>query len=365
MKELVCHLIPKADWEAALENGEYWPPQAEAEGFIHFSYPYQVRLTQQRYYRERDDLQLLVVSSERLGSNLKVENGFPHLYGPLSCQDVLEVKPRPAYRNLKVALVSQIFSKESDIGVTFEKIKQSGASLAVFPELTMDPWWPARRLADSPPPVFSNLEAIQRQCLESSLAAVATAVEQTLAGPRQAAYLFGASGERLLRYKKTHLPQEPGFWEQDYYQGGSHKPEVCDDLGFPLGLQICSDTNRPTGSFWLAASGASAILIPRATESGTFEKWRRVFQVLAQLTACYVLSVNRPAPEFGVPLGGPSIVVDPHGEIITESCDPIVVAELKHEEIVAARGGYPGYLSWQSPIGPMSHPLFDPLQLRS
>ncbi len=249
MKELVCHLIPKADWEAALENGEYWPPQAEAEGFIHFSYPYQVRLTQQRYYRNRDDLQLLVVSSERLGANLKVENGFPHLYGPLSCQDVLEVKTRPAYRNLKVALVSQVFSDPPEIGGVFEKIKQSGASLAVFPELTMDPWWPARRLADSPPPVFSNLEAIQRQCLESSLAAVATGVEQTLAGPRQAAYLFGPSGERLLRYKKTHLPQEPGFWEQDYYQGGSQAPQVSDDLGFPLGLQICSDTNRPNGSF--------------------------------------------------------------------------------------------------------------------
>ena len=49
-----------------------------------------------------------------------------------------------------------------------------------------------------------------------------------------------------------------------------------------------------------------AILIPRASEEKTYQRWKIVFRANA-LTGCsYVLCVNRPDPEEGVLIGGPS-----------------------------------------------------------
>ena len=48
----------------------------------------------------------------------------------------------------------------------------------------------------------------------------------------------------------------------------------------------------------------------------------------ARTSACYVLSVNRPEAEDGVLIGGPSIAVDPFGQVMVETTDPIAVATL-------------------------------------
>lgn len=67
-------------------------------------------------------------------------------------------------------------------------------------------------------------------------------------------------------------------------------------------------------------------------------------------SATYVLSVNRPAPEQGVPLGGPSIAVGPDGDVLVESTDAVVVVPLQRAAIDAARVRYPGYLAIRSDL---------------
>jgi predicted amidohydrolase len=120
---------------------------------------------------------------------------------------------------------------------------------------------------------------------------------------------------------------------------------VIMDLGFPFGIQICSDINRPVGSHLLGAQGALAILNPRATEAATFERWKLVFRANALTSCAYVLSVNRPSPEQGVPLGGPSTAVDPNGEVLVETTDPLAVVRLEASAVETARRRYPGYLA--------------------
>jgi predicted amidohydrolase len=112
----------------------------------------------------------------------------------------------------------------------------------------------------------------------------------------------------------------------------------------PVGVQVCSDVNRPEGSHLLGALGAEAILAPRATESRTWPRWRLVLQANALTTAAYVLSVNRPGPEDGVPIGGPSVVVAPDGEVLLETTDPVAVATLERDVVRRARAEYPGYM---------------------
>jgi predicted amidohydrolase len=112
-----------------------------------------------------------------------------------------------------------------------------------------------------------------------------------------------------------------------------------------LGVQICSDVNRPEGCHLLGALGAEVIAAPRATEAETFDAWRLVLRANALTSTAYVLSVPRPRPEDGVPLGGPSIAVAPDGSVLVETTDPLAVVTLERARVAAARRDYPGYLA--------------------
>jgi N-carbamoylputrescine amidase len=158
------------------------------------------------------------------------------------------------------------------------------------------------------------------------------------------ALVFDAQGTLVSTFEKLHLPEEPGFWETSHYEPGTAVARPIDAFGMPIGIQICSDTNRPEGSHLLGALGAEAILIPRATEEKTYQRWKVVFRASALTSAAYVLSVNRPDPEAGVLIGGPSVAIDPSGQALVETTDTLALVTLDHAVIEAARVAYPGYL---------------------
>ena len=120
--------------------------------------------------------------------------------------------------------------------------------------------------------------------------------------------------------------------------------------GFPLGIQICSDVNRPQGTHLLAAQGALAVLAPRATEPESWESWKLVLRANARTACCYVATVNRPRGERGVPLGGPSLVVGPSGEIVLETVETLALARLARAAVDTARARYPGYVAVRAEV---------------
>jgi predicted amidohydrolase len=69
------------------------------------------------------------------------------------------------------------------------------------------------------------------------------------------------------------------------------------------------------------------------------------------VTSCtWIVSVNRPGPEAGVGIGGPSLVVAPDGEVVAESTEPLTVVELDERRLAAARADYPGYLDVRADV---------------
>jgi predicted amidohydrolase len=87
-----------------------------------------------------------------------------------------------------------------------------------------------------------------------------------------------------------------------------------------------------------------ASIVPRASEERTYQRWKTVFRSNA-LTGClYVLSVNRPYPEAGVLLGGPSVAFDPNGELLLETTEQLALVTLDAKTVTDARRAYPGYL---------------------
>ena len=102
------HITTQSQWQQALQEGRYHPPSLDLEGFIHFSSERQWLTTANRFFRGQPDLVLLSVNSERLQAELKLEAAdddvFPHLYGELNLDAVIEVYELPLGEDQQVRI---------------------------------------------------------------------------------------------------------------------------------------------------------------------------------------------------------------------------------------------------------------------
>ena len=257
-----------------------------------------------------------------------------------------------AGETLQVALVTDVFHDEQGPDRLLARLQEArarGAELAVLPELPLNSWCPARRTPgerDAEPPGGPRQEAQARAARAAGIALLGGVILLDPATGRRhnTALLFDAAGRLLYRYAKLHLPAEEGYWETDHYEAGEELPRPVAVHGFPVGIQICSDSNRPEPTHILGALGALAVLAPRATPPETYERWRLVLRANAVTSGLYVVSVNRPGPEPGTSIGGPSLAIAPDGSVLVETTDPLSVITLAKGAVEAARVAYPGYL---------------------
>lgn len=254
---------------------------------------------------------------------------------------------------MKVALIHEVFpgaAGEAPLTETLARAAARDAELAVLPELGVDRWIPSRREVspdDCEPPGGERQRRMSRAAAAAGIALLGGAiVDDPASGERRnRALLFGADGRELARYDKLHLPSEPGFWESDHYRPGNEIPRPVEALSLPVGLQICSDLNRPAACELLGLAGAAAILAPRATPAASYPRWLAVIRADAIFSASYVVSVNRPRSEDGADIGGPSVVAAPDGTVVVETVDPLTVVELDGDTVARSRRDYPGYLA--------------------
>ena len=253
---------------------------------------------------------------------------------------------------LTVALVGEVFHDEHAKRRLHERlteVRALGADVAVLPEIATLPWSPATstpREEDAEPAGGPRQQMLQDVAADVGIGLLGSLIIQDDSWRRfNTCLLIDESGQCVHRYRKIHVPDEPGFREADHYLADDEPPTPVDAFGWSLGVQICSDINRPAGSQMLAARGCECILGPRSTEEATYWKWRPVFIANALTCCCYVLSVNRPAPEQGVAIGGPSIAVAPTGEVLLETTETIGLVTLNRSVLDQARTDYPGYLA--------------------
>jgi uncharacterized protein (DUF952 family) len=101
---LILHITSRSEWKAAQVRGDYRAPSLAIEGFIHMSTAKQVLHVANAFYRGQTDLVLLVVDETRTSSAVKWEapagapapgispdDKFPHVYGPLNLDAVVDV----------------------------------------------------------------------------------------------------------------------------------------------------------------------------------------------------------------------------------------------------------------------------------
>jgi uncharacterized protein (DUF952 family) len=99
MAAAIFHIVPARDWEQAAEP--FAPASLETEGFIHCSAAEQVPRVAAALFADRSDLLLVEIDPCRLAAPVRWEDcyetgeEFPHIYGPLPQDAVIDIRPYP------------------------------------------------------------------------------------------------------------------------------------------------------------------------------------------------------------------------------------------------------------------------------
>jgi predicted amidohydrolase len=175
-----------------------------------------------------------------------------------------------------------------------------------------------------------EIEALSRAAQESEVTLVGGSVFER-AGNKyfNTSVVFGPDGTQIGSYRKTHIPHDPGFWEQHYFSHGNTGIRVFDTPVGMVAVQICYDQWFPEGARLAALKGAEIIVYPTALGDVDLIKeedegnWREMWTA-AQVghAACnnvFVAAVNRVGREGSTTFWGGSFVADPCGRVLEQA----------------------------------------------
>lgn len=136
-----------------------------------------------------------------------------------------------------------------------------------------------------------------------------------------------ADGALLGVYRKSHIPDGPGYQEKYYFRPGDTGFRVWDTRFGRLGVGICWDQWFPEAARAMTLMGAEILLYPTAIGSephdaslDTRDPWRRVMQGHAVANVIPVAAANRigfePSPTGGQTYYGSSFIADHRGDLL-------------------------------------------------
>lgn len=212
-----------------------------------------------------------------------------------------------------------------------------GAQLIVLQELHRGLYFCQQEIAD----FFDLAESIPGQTTDAlgaiakelNLVIVASVFEKRAAGlHHNTAVVLERDGSIAGKYRKMHIPDDPGYYEKFYFTPG--------DLGFQpistsvgkLGILVCWDQWFPEAARLMAMAGAELLIYPTAIgwhpldmqdeKERQRDAWITVQRAHAIANGIPVISVNRvgheqdPAGGSGLDFWGSSFVCGPQGEFL-------------------------------------------------
>lgn len=142
------------------------------------------------------------------------------------------------------------------------------------------------------------------------------------------AAILDADGAFLGKYRKMHIPEDPGFNEKFYFTPGDLGYRVWQTKFAKIGVLICWDQWYPEAARLTAMQGAEILFYPTAigwlkSEKAELGKaqhcaWETVQRGHAVANGCYVAAVNRVGIEEESEFWGQSFVANPYGEIVAK-----------------------------------------------
>lgn len=162
------------------------------------------------------------------------------------------------------------------------------------------------------------------------------------------AVVLDSDGRIAGRYRKMHIPDDPGYYEKYYFTPGDQGFTPIDTSLGRLGVMVCWDQWYPEGARLMALAGAEMLLFPTAigwdprdsAEEKTRQRdaWITIQRAHAVANGLPVAVCNRSGDEPdpsgqspGIRFWGSSFVAGPQGEILAQAADnaaSVLVVEL-------------------------------------
>ena len=227
-------------------------------------------------------------------------------------------------------------SRADNLARGCELVRQAadaGAQVVLLPELFESPYFP-RTVDDAhfalaqPRGESEAVAMLSKLCAELSVVVPVSIFERDGDAFYNTVVMIDAGGDALGHYRKTHIPDGPGYEEKHYFAPGDTGFRVFDTAHGRVGVGICWDQWFPECARAMALAGAELLLYPTAigsepvrSEIDTRRPWRRVMVGHAVANTIPIAAANRIGDEGGQRFYGSSFVCDQWGELIAELGD--------------------------------------------
>ncbi len=229
-------------------------------------------------------------------------------------------------------------SMQDKIVENIRQLKSDGAQLIVLQELHDSYYFCITEdssLFDLGESFRDDLEFYAKIAKEFGVVLVSSLFEKRAAGLyHNSSVVFDSDGSIAGKYRKMHIPDDPGFYEKFYFTPGDLGFEPIDTSLGRLGVLVCWDQWFPEAARIMALKGAELLIYPTAIgwfdEDSSDEKrrqldaWITIQRAHAIANGLPLVSVNRVGFEKdesgcldGINFWGNSFVVGPQGEFLT------------------------------------------------
>ncbi len=216
------------------------------------------------------------------------------------------------------------------VSALVEQAVEGGAQIVLPPELFSGPYFCkvedealfalARPTAEHP-----SVIAMQRLAAKLKVTIPTSFFERDGHHYYNTLAMIGADGEILGTYRKSHIPDGPGYEEKYYFRPGNDGFKIWDVAGTRIGVGICWDQWYPECARVMALMGAELLFYPTAIGSEPYDAdldtsrmWRRAMAGHAVSNCMPVIAANRIGTEDGQRFYGHSFITDEWGDLIAD-----------------------------------------------
>jgi len=252
-------------------------------------------------------------------------------------------------RTITVAAIQASFGADMSANIAkVEKLTRDaakkGAQVVLPPELFQGPYfcvsqeehWFTHAFPAATHPCVTALQPVAK---ELGVAIPVSIFEKD--GPHyyNSIVMLDADGAQLGVYRKSHIPDGPGYQEKYYFRPGDTGFKVWNTQHGRVGVGICWDQWFPESARAMAVQGADVLFYPTAIgsepqdeELDTREPWRRAMQGHAVSNAIPVVAANRIGSET---LGAHTQNYYGHSFIANQRGDPVEAFGEREEGVLA------------------------------
>ncbi len=232
-----------------------------------------------------------------------------------------------------MACSADAFLNLKKASAAIRRAASKGAHIVCLQELFRTPYFCQKKnkknfsLAEPVP--GPTTKALAAEAKASKVVVIVPVFEETADGVyHNTAAVIDADGKLLGKYRKMHIPYDPGFYEKFYFTPGDLGFRVFDTRHARIGVLICWDQWFPEAARITALKGADILFYPTAIgwkpeKPKEAERYRSAWEMAQRAHALangvFVASVNRVGCEGALKFWGNSFVADPFGQVLSRA----------------------------------------------